>query len=76
MYSWTDQPRNHADYQIRLPQIDQSVKAIIISILVTIAVFIFGTKPLVRAVGGSAKLWAILVFDIIIGALTYALLKA
>ena len=49
------------------------MKALIISILVTMATFVFGTKPFVRAVGGRAKMWVIFLFDLTVGALTYAL---
>lgn len=51
------------------------MKALIISALVTVATFIFGTKPFLRVVGGSAKMWVVMLFDLTIGALTYALLK-
>lgn len=48
------------------------MKAIAAAILVFILMVIF-TKPIVRMLGGSVKVWVLLILDIVVAILTYIL---
>lgn len=49
------------------------MKAVIVGILAAAGMFIFGTKPLVNSMGGSMKVWQILLVDVLVGLAFYAL---
>jgi len=51
------------------------MKEFIIALLVTILFFLFGTKPLLQALGGSAKLITLVIINLAVGILVFALLK-
>ena len=50
------------------------MKAIAISVLVFILSFVFLTKPIVSAFGGSMKVYAVIIVHLVIAGLVYAVL--
>ena len=52
---------------------DKKMKAIAIGIFAAIGMYVFGTRPLVKAFGGEMALWVVLIVDLIVGVLAYVI---
>ena len=51
------------------------MKALVIAIFASVGMFLFGTKPVLRLCGGSARMWKLLLFDLLIGVGVYVLVR-